>query len=627
MGSGWPSAVALVLVAASAVCGDDAASGRLSSRDFDKAYPGQKVFAASAKASSSYGRGWDADQAAGAPRVFPRLGDNRGAWACKDKRSRSDWLEVEFPATEATTVLIYETCDPGAVSRVLVDGQEVYASSEKPGKFNRSQVLWIRLAPARSVTRVRVEVDASRVPGWPQIDAVALVPAGGAPSPAEGARPSATPAKGTAPSAPTADPDAELSFEGLDATNRGRVEKAAGEVEALAQRLAAARETTILVLDGDAKKTIHDDLLRSARYWLGNVTPRDHPAAAIVAARIARVEAALGKAKEAWEKRLAELGDLDQRCGEQLAWIKAHAHADRARSQLLPPAPKGLDPALARAWAPELAKGIKELEQRLAFLEQVQRLDPRFQIKGNSKHTPFLNALRRAAGQCQAALRQPAWAVEAELDAAASAVASFKPAALSVDELRRAGFAREAVGALRPLDQAQVRMAFASAFYEAFGATPARCTEVAGRVAGLAAEVEARLTAQIASERLTSASVKDAALLAQGQALVKAPLRLAVSEATRRLQGKWTEKDLISETRRGDTLERKFRVKNTPYDYERGWLRVARPLPDRPGHCLVSDVELQLNHLPYGNRKLGAWYLEHEEPAFVMLEKNLPPEK
>ena len=101
MRSDWRSAWLLVLVAASAVCGDESPSGRLSSRDFDQAYPGKKVFAASATASSTYGRGWDAEQAAGAPKVFPRLGDNRGAWACKDKRSPKEWLEVEFPATEA----------------------------------------------------------------------------------------------------------------------------------------------------------------------------------------------------------------------------------------------------------------------------------------------------------------------------------------------------------------------------------------------------------------------------------------------------------------------------------------------------------------------------------------------
>ena len=37
-------------------------------------------------------------------------------------------------------------------------------------------------------------------------------------------------------------------------------------------------------------------------------------------------------------------------------------------SKLLPPAPEGLDPAAARAWAPQLAAGIEELEELSATI-------------------------------------------------------------------------------------------------------------------------------------------------------------------------------------------------------------------------------------------------------------------
>lgn len=188
-----------VLAGATAAFADGSTSGRLSSRDFDKAYPGEKVFATAAKASSAYGRGQSAEDAIGKPRVFPRFGDNRGTWACANKNSPSDWLEVEFPATQTETILIYETCDPGAIRQVLVDGTSVFQTSEKPGKFNRAQVLWIRLSSPRSVSKVRIELNPSLVPAWPEIDAVALVPPGGAPAP------SATPTPAGKP-APTATP-------------------------------------------------------------------------------------------------------------------------------------------------------------------------------------------------------------------------------------------------------------------------------------------------------------------------------------------------------------------------------------------------------------------------------------
>ena len=267
---------------------------------------------------------------------------------------------------------------------------------------------------------------------------------------------------------------------------------------------------------------------------------------------------------------------------------------------------------------------MQDLEQRQKYLAEVLRLDPRVQIKGRSSHTSFVNDLRRVLGELESTLAHSTWAVEADLDESQSALTRFDPAKLTVADLRRAGFEREAVGALGPLDQAQRRLVFATAFYEGFGAQPTRFGEISARAASLAKSVEERLTKQIASERLTDSKPQASPLLAQAKALVKDPLRLVLSEPAKRHQGKWTEKDLLSETRHGNTIERKFRVKDTPYDYERVWFRVARPLPNRAGHCLVYDVWLQLNHLPYGDRPLGKWYLDLDQPAFVMLEKNLP---
>lgn len=110
-------------------------------------------------------------------------------------------------------------------------------------------------------------------------------------------------------------------------------------METLTKRLGEERSETILVLDGSSLKTVHDDLVRSARYWLKNVSPADHPAAKVALARIDRAEQALAQAKQTWEARLAKLGQVDSRCAAEFAWVRVRYQADRTQSKLLPPAP------------------------------------------------------------------------------------------------------------------------------------------------------------------------------------------------------------------------------------------------------------------------------------------------
>ena len=71
----------------------------------------------SASASSSHDRD-------GTPNNV--LKDNRRAWVPKSKTSPSDWLEVEFPPTEATKVVVLESDFPGAITKVVVQGQTVW---------------------------------------------------------------------------------------------------------------------------------------------------------------------------------------------------------------------------------------------------------------------------------------------------------------------------------------------------------------------------------------------------------------------------------------------------------------------------------------------------------------------
>lgn len=138
------------------------------------------VWAESARASSAYGAGWDADAATGRPDVWPRAGDIVGAWAPDGfGRDEPEWLDVDFPdGTRAREVWVFETNLAGRVVSV-VDRSDPDAPSilwsGRAAKHADARVLVVPIAPARVVTTLRLQVDASGHQGFPEIDAVALV--------------------------------------------------------------------------------------------------------------------------------------------------------------------------------------------------------------------------------------------------------------------------------------------------------------------------------------------------------------------------------------------------------------------------------------------------------------------
>jgi hypothetical protein len=111
------------------------------------AIPKGKIYGKAASATSSYGLGYMPSDALGRPNVFPRYRDHKGAWAPKSETSPSDALEVTFPPTEATHVLIYETYRAGAIRKVLVDGEPAFETSEASRSYGYAQVFWVRLDP------------------------------------------------------------------------------------------------------------------------------------------------------------------------------------------------------------------------------------------------------------------------------------------------------------------------------------------------------------------------------------------------------------------------------------------------------------------------------------------------
>lgn len=137
-------------------------------------------WAESAEASSTFGFGYHAEEAIGAPNIYPRSGDLKGAWAPQAPNRGEEWLSASWDSpTRADQILIVETFNPGAVARVddLSDPLQpvVLWQGEMSGE-DTARALQINLNPPRDLQEVRVIIDAPRVSGWNEIDAVGIRP-------------------------------------------------------------------------------------------------------------------------------------------------------------------------------------------------------------------------------------------------------------------------------------------------------------------------------------------------------------------------------------------------------------------------------------------------------------------
>jgi hypothetical protein len=135
-----------------------------------------------ARASTSWGGGWDARVLAGPPRVYPRHGDIRGAWAPRTRDSDVEWIEIDYrpDAPLVRAIRVFETNDPGASFAVtsLDGGQEELLWQQPPRMMGGgAQILEIELATPRRFERLRVYVSNSHGSSWAEIDTVCLVAA------------------------------------------------------------------------------------------------------------------------------------------------------------------------------------------------------------------------------------------------------------------------------------------------------------------------------------------------------------------------------------------------------------------------------------------------------------------
>jgi hypothetical protein len=102
------------------------------------------------------------------------------AWCPATENSGAEWLELRYAAPVSTEEIgIHATFNPGAVNRVFggaADGnlREIWAGDGVPQTLQK-----IPVSPPAEISVVKLELDTSKVPGWNEIDAVALVDGAG----------------------------------------------------------------------------------------------------------------------------------------------------------------------------------------------------------------------------------------------------------------------------------------------------------------------------------------------------------------------------------------------------------------------------------------------------------------
>ncbi len=123
-----------------------------------------------------------AADALGRPDVFPQHGDVDGAWASRSADAGGEFIEVSFPSPVRASAIVWaETNAPGAITRVddtSMDraGEQLWAGNEQIGPPS-ARIVSLDLPAPRVISSVRLVLDTTRVTGWPEIDAIGLLPA------------------------------------------------------------------------------------------------------------------------------------------------------------------------------------------------------------------------------------------------------------------------------------------------------------------------------------------------------------------------------------------------------------------------------------------------------------------
>jgi len=124
---------------------------------------------------------WSAEQALGAPNVYPRSGDEANAWASLDADAKAEFIELGFDQPQRTRALeIYETFNPGAITQVELiteQGARIVVPRRELRRSGGAAISSFGEACTRErIVGVRIAVASAKVAGWNEVDAVGLLP-------------------------------------------------------------------------------------------------------------------------------------------------------------------------------------------------------------------------------------------------------------------------------------------------------------------------------------------------------------------------------------------------------------------------------------------------------------------
>lgn len=118
-------------------------------------------------------------QATGSPNVPPTSSDSGSSWCPGVEDGGNEWLLLEYPrAIAAGAVEVHANFNPGAVVRVAAvsdEGAETEVWSGPAQAEGAQKITRLPFSRPVSVRRLKLTIATGAVPGWNEIDAVALV--------------------------------------------------------------------------------------------------------------------------------------------------------------------------------------------------------------------------------------------------------------------------------------------------------------------------------------------------------------------------------------------------------------------------------------------------------------------
>lgn len=139
-------------------------------------------WASGAQASSQYREDrWAPEQMTGRSDVYPRYGDHDTAWAASTQNGGEEWVELFYDeVVYVRRIDVYETCAPGAVVKAELFDEQGRAHMIWQGQAiaapPKSRVFMIENKNVDVPSRhIRLVLRTDQVPGWNEIDAVAII--------------------------------------------------------------------------------------------------------------------------------------------------------------------------------------------------------------------------------------------------------------------------------------------------------------------------------------------------------------------------------------------------------------------------------------------------------------------